>query len=155
MDQAERRTGRSRDNLIVAGMIVPRAASIVERTIPMADEEQGPPAALPRLVQEFISQFREATERWQGLAGLGGRLPSAPGAFPLPGAMSAAELTSIADSIAAQRRSIQALQAQLSAFDEQLAALEQILGPLAEWSKTWAEFEQRLLNLGRAPEAES
>ena len=39
-------------------------------------------------------------------------------------------MTSIADSIAAQRRSIAALKAQLSSFDEQLAVLEQILGPL-------------------------
>jgi hypothetical protein len=136
-------------------MIASGAASIEERTIPMADEEQGTSAALPRLVQEFTSQLWEATERLQGLAGLGGRLPPASGTFPLPGAMSAAQMTSIADSITAQRRSIQALQAQLSSFDEQLAALEQILGPLAEWSKTWAEFEQRLLNLGRPPEAES
>ena len=42
---------------------------------------------------------------------------------------------------------------QLSAFDEQLAALEQMLGPLAEWSKTWADFEQRMLNMGFKPEA--
>jgi hypothetical protein len=60
-------------------------------------------------------------------------------------------MTSIADSIAAQRRSIDALKAQLSSFDEQLAVLEQILGPLAEWSGKWAELEQRLVNLGRAP----
>ena len=52
------------------------------------------------------------------------------------------------------RRSIEALKAQLNSFDEQLAALEQILGPLAEWSRTWAEFEQRLVNIGRRPEAE-
>jgi hypothetical protein len=42
----------------------------------------------------------------------------------------------------------------LSSFDEQLKALEQILGPLAEWSRTWAEFEQRLLSLGRGPETD-
>ena len=121
----------------------------------MADEEQGTSGALPRLVQEFTGQLWEATERLQALAGLGGHLPPTPGAFPLPGALSAAEITSITDSIAAQRRNIQALKAQLSSFDEQLAAFEQILGPLAEWSRTWAEFEQRLLNLGRRPKAES
>jgi hypothetical protein len=38
--------------------------------------------------------------------------------------MSAAQLASIADNIAAQRRSIDALKAQLSSFDEQLAVLE-------------------------------
>jgi hypothetical protein len=62
-------------------------------------------------------------------------------------------MTSIADSIRAQRHSIEALKAQLSSFDEQLAALEQILGPLTEWSRTWAEFQQRLLDIGRRPRA--
>jgi hypothetical protein len=31
--------------------------------------------------------------------------------------------------------------------------MEQILGPLAEWSRTWADLEQRLLNMGRRPQA--
>ena len=31
--------------------------------------------------------------------------------------------------------------------------LEQILGPLAEWSRTWADLEQRLLNMNPRPEA--
>jgi len=119
----------------------------------MTDDEQGIYGALARLVQEFAGQLREATERLQSLAGMGGHPPPAVGALPLPGALSAAQMTAIADSIAAQRRSIEALKAQLSSFDEQLAALEQILGPLAEWSRTWAEFEQRLLAMGRRPEA--
>jgi hypothetical protein len=119
----------------------------------MTDDEQDLSGAVPRLIQEFTGQLREATERLQGLTGLGGRLPAMTGAFPMPGALSAAQMTSITDSIAAQRRSIEALKAQLSSFDEQLAALEQIIGPLAEWSRTWAEFEQRLMNLGRWPEA--
>ena len=50
-------------------------------------------------------------------------------------------MTAITDSIAAQRRSIAALQAQLSSFDEQLAVLESMLGPLAQWSKSWAGVE--------------
>jgi hypothetical protein len=108
---------------------------------------------VPRLVQEFTAQLAAITARLEDLAGLGGGKPLAPGALPLPGGLSAAQMTSIADSIAAQRRSIAALKAQLSSFDEQLAVLEQILGPLAEWSRTWAELEQRLLNLGRSPEA--
>ena len=94
---------------------------------------------------------RSASGVVPGLVGLGQRGPLAPGVFPLPGALSAAQMTSIADSIAAQRRSIEALQAQLSSFDNQLAALEQILGPLAQWSATWAELEKRLLNTGRGP----
>ena len=81
---------------------------------------------------------------------------STPGPFPppaLPGAISAAQMASITNSIAAQRRSIKALQAQLSSFDEQLAALESFLSPLAQWSRSWADLEQQFLNLGRKPEA--
>jgi len=111
----------------------------------MANDEQSASGMLPALVQAFTGQLRAVTEGLEDLAGWGQRVPSVPGALPLPGALSAAQLASIADSIAAQRRSIEALKAQLSSFDEQLAALEQILGPLAQWSSTWAELEKRLL----------
>jgi hypothetical protein len=100
------------------------------------------------LVQDFIAQLRAVTAGLEDMAGSGERRPLAPGAFALPGALSAAQLTSIASSVAAQRRSIEALKAQLSSFDEQLAVLEQILCPLAEWSRTWAGLEDQLLNMG-------
>jgi len=106
---------------------------------------------VPAMVEAFAGQLRAVSEGLEDLAGLGQRVPPAAGRFPLPGALSAAQLTSIADSIAAQRRSIEALTAQLSSFDQQLAALEQILGPLAQWGATWAELEQRLMNMGRGP----
>ena len=118
----------------------------------MADAEHPTPGLVPGLVQEFIGQLRAATEKLEGLTGLSGHLPAAPSVPPLPGALSAAQVSSIRDSIAAQRRSIEALQAQLSAFDEQLAVLEQVLGPIADWSRSWAELEGRLLNLGRNPQ---
>jgi len=114
------------------------------REWPVADDQRNASGMVPAMVEAFTGQLRAVTEGLEQLAGLGQRVP-------LPGAMSAAQLTSIADSIAAQRRSIEALKAQLSSFDQQLAALEQILGPLAQWSGTWAELEQRLLNLGRGP----
>lgn len=117
----------------------------------MADTEHTTPGLVPGLVQEFIGQLRAATEKLEGLTGLSGHLPATPSVPPLPGALSAAQVSSIRDSIAAQRRSIEALQAQLSAFDEQLAVLEQVLGPIADWSRSWAELEARLLNLGRNP----
>jgi hypothetical protein len=117
----------------------------------MADAEHPTPGLVPGLVQEFIGQLRAATEKLEGLTGLSGHLPAGPSVPPLPGALSAAQVSSIRDSIAAQRRSIEALQAQLSAFDEQLAVLEQVLGPIADWSRSWAELEARLLNLGRNP----
>jgi hypothetical protein len=103
------------------------------------------------LVQDFIAQLRAVTEGLEDLAGTGARRPLAPGTFPLPGALSAAQLAAISGSVAAQRRSIEALKAQLSSFDEQLAVLEQILGPLTEWSRTWAEVEERLLKMSRGP----
>jgi hypothetical protein len=119
----------------------------------MADAESSSSGLVPGLVGDFISQLRAGTERLEAMAGLRDRLPAAPGGLPLPGALSAAQLTSMHDTIAAQRRSIEALQAQLSAFDEQLAVLEQMLGPFTEWSKSWADLEQRLLDLGRRPGA--
>jgi len=115
----------------------------------MADDEKSTSGMMPGLVLDFIAQLRAVTEGLEDLAGFGERRLPAPGGFPLPGALSAAQLASIASSVGAQRRSIEALKAQLSSFDEQLAVLEQILGPLAEWSRTWAELEQRLLTVRR------
>ena len=120
----------------------------------MVDDEQSASGVVPALIQAFVGQLRAVAEGVEDLAGYGQRLAPAPGALPLPGALSAAQLTSVADSIAAQRRSIEALKAQLSSFDEQLAALEQILGPLTQWSNMWAELEKRLLNAGQGPESQ-
>ena len=121
----------------------------------MGDDEQSTSSMVSGLVQDFIAQLRGVTQGLEELAGSGARRRLAPGTFPLPGALSAAQLTAICGSVAAQRRSIEALKAQLSSFDEQLAVLEQILGPLAEWSNTWAELEQRLLTVYRRPPEES
>ena len=115
----------------------------------MADDEQGRSGVGSGLLQDFVAQLRGITEGLEGLAGFGDRLPSVTGGLPLPGALSAAQLTSIADAISAQRQSIGALKAQLSSFDEQLAVLERVLGPLAEWSGRWAELEDRLVRMGR------
>jgi hypothetical protein len=115
----------------------------------MADDEQSKSGSVPASVQEFIGQLRAAAEK------TGEPHPTrqtSPGTLALPGALSAAQMASITDSIAAQRRSIEALKTQLSSFDEQLAVLENILGPLAQWSRTWADLEQQLLNMGPRPE---
>jgi hypothetical protein len=119
----------------------------------MADDEQSTSGMVPGLVQAFIAQLRGITEGLEGMARARERLSPAPGALPLPGTLSAAQLTSIADAIAAQRRSVEALKAQLSSFDEQLVVLEQILGPLVQWTSKWAELEEGLLNVGPAPQA--
>lgn len=121
----------------------------------MVDDEQSTSGTVSGPVQDFIAQLRAVTEGLEDLAGFGARRPLARGAFPLPGALSVAQLTAISGSVAAQRRSIEALKAQLSSFDDQLAVLEQILSPLTEWSRTWAEAEERLLNMSRGPTADS
>ena len=101
------------------------------------------------LMQPWIVQLRMVTERLAGMTRLGESALSQPlrslQGLPLPGVLSAAQLDSFARSLAAQRSSIAALQAQLAAFDQQLAALEAMVGPLAEWSKTWAQFERLVL----------
>ena len=118
-------------------------------------DEQGTSEGSPGFIQPWIAQLRKITQELAGMTGLSESVfapsvPSLPG-LPLPGALSAAQLTAIASALAAQRSSIAALQAQLTAFDEQLEALEGILGPLAEWSKKWAEFERLVTNARRAP----
>jgi hypothetical protein len=117
----------------------------------MADEERDTSVAEPSPVQEWLAQLRGMTEAWQKAAGFDPGSAGPAGSMPRPGALSAEQLTSIADGVAEQRRSIRALQAQLTSYDEHLAWLEQALGPLTEWSRTWADLEQRMLNLGGKP----
>ena len=118
-------------------------------------EQQHPSAGFAGLIQLWTSQLRQITEGLAGTAGLSEPIllqavPSLQG-LPHPGALSAAQLNLIASSVAAQRQSIAAMQAQLRAFDEQLAMLQEILGPLAEWSKTWAQFEGLVVPARRNP----
>ena len=121
-------------------------------------DEQGTSEGFPGPIQPWIVRLRRITEELAGMTRLSESLFTQPlgslQGLPLPGALSAAQLNAIASSVAAQRSSIAALQAQLTAFDEQLAALERILGPLAEWSKTWAEFERLVTNARPNPGTE-
>ena len=123
-------------------------------TRPVDEDERSTSGLVADLVQGFIAQLRGIVDELEGLARFGGHRPPVLGGIPLPGALSAAQLTAIANGIAAQRRSIDALRAQLSSFDEQLAVLEKLLLPLAQWSSKWAELEAGLLNLGRGRKTE-
>ena len=121
-------------------------------------DEQGASEGFPGLIQPWTARLRRITEELAGMTGLSETLfaqtVSSVQGWPLPGAVSAAQLTAIASGVAAQRSSIAALQAQLVVFDEQLAALEEITGPLAEWSRTWADFERLVMNARRDPRPE-
>ncbi|MGD0376227.1 MAG: hypothetical protein ABSB01_16770 [Streptosporangiaceae bacterium] len=125
----------------------------------MADEHESTPGGIPGLTQEVMAQLRNLNDRLAGLTGLGASLPTLPSLtslpglknLPVPGAMTAAQLKSIATTVAAQRSSIDALKNQLTSFDEQLGLLERILGPLADWSSKWAQVEDRLMKLHPEP----
>jgi hypothetical protein len=118
-------------------------------------DPQNTAAGFARLIQLWTIQLRRITGGLTGVAGLSESVlaqsvQSLQG-LPHPGALSAAQLNLIASSVASQRQGIAATQAQLRVLDEQLALLEQVLGPLAEWSKAWAQFEGRVLPERRDP----
>jgi len=108
-----------------------------------------------RLIQLWTIQLRRITEGLAGMTGLSESVLSQSAqslqGLPHPGALSAAQLNLIASSVASQRQGIAAMQAQLRVLDEQLAMLEQVLGPLAEWSRTWAHFEGLVMPARRNP----
>jgi len=118
-------------------------------------DPQNTTAGFAGLIQLWTIQLRRITEGLTGMAGpresvLSQSVQSLQG-LPHPGALSAAQLNLLASSVASQRQGIAAMQAQLRVLDEQLAMLEQILGPLAEWGKTWAQFEGLVMNTRRNP----
>ncbi|HZB18708.1 MAG TPA: hypothetical protein VE463_02630 [Blastococcus sp.] len=113
-----------------------------------------------RSIDEFVNQLRAFSERARSVAGaVPSRLPL-PALPSPPGAMSAAQVGAIAQTVRAQRESISAIRAQLDAFDQQLGVFERILDPLVEWSASWAQLEKAVGDFvrpasesGRTPEA--
>jgi hypothetical protein len=121
----------------------------------MSELEQGStePAGgnlVARSIEEFVHQLRSFTDRARDLAGSavpsGLSLPALPSP---PGAMSAQQLKAIAQMVKGQRAQTEALIANLQAYDQQLAVFERILGPLVEWSATWARLEEGVAGLVR------
>jgi hypothetical protein len=95
-----------------------------------------------RSIDEFVNQLRAFSDRARSIAGaVPSRLPL-PALPSPPGAMSAAQVGAIAQTVRAQRESISAIRAQLDAFDQQLGVFERILDPLVEWSASWAQLEK-------------
>src|SRR5215213_1547234 len=111
------------------------------------EQEQPEPEAassglVSRSTDEFVNQLRGFSDRARSLAGAVPSKLSLPALPSPPGAMSAAQVGAVAQTVKAQRQSIAAMRAQLEAFDQQLAVFERILDPLVEWSSTWARLEE-------------
>src|SRR5215204_2974574 len=108
-----------------------------------------------RSIDEFVNQLRAFSDRARSIAGaVPSRLPL-PALPSPPGAMSAAQVSAIAQTVRAQRQSIAAMREQLDAFDQQLAVVERILDPLGEWSSTWARLEEAVGDFVRPAPTES
>ena len=112
-----------------------------------AEQERSEPGAasgnlVGRSVDEFVSQLRGFSDRARSLAGAVPSKLSLPALPSPPGALSAAQLKAVAQTVTAQRQSIAAMRAQLDAFDQQLAVFERLIDPLVEWSGTWARLEE-------------
>jgi uncharacterized coiled-coil protein SlyX len=112
----------------------------------MGGAQEQPDAAsgnlVGRSIDEFVNQLRGFTDRARNLAGSVPSKLHLPALPSPPGAMSAAQLRAVAQTVTAQRQSIAAMRAQLDAFDQQLAVFERLLDPLVEWSSTWARLEE-------------
>ncbi len=93
-------------------------------------------------LRSMAEQFGRMSAGGFGTASAATPGPAIPTMPPLPGALTAAQLRSIAASVAAQRSAIASLGAQLEAFDSQLEVLESILTPLLAWSRSWANAEK-------------
>jgi len=95
-----------------------------------------------RSIDEFVNQLRGFSDRARTMAGSVPSKLSLPALPSPPGALSAAQLRAVAQTVGAQRQSIAAMRAQLEAFDQQLAVFERLIDPLVEWSGTWARLEE-------------
>ena len=107
-----------------------------------AERETAASGLVGRSIDEFVNQLRGFSDRARTLAGAVPSRLHLPALPSPPGAMSAAQLKAIAQTVQAQRQSIAAMQSQLEAFDQQMAVFERILDPLVEWSSTWARLEE-------------
>lgn len=134
----------------------------IGRRRPMADDDNETSGGIPRsvndLIAQIIAQLYGVTEKLADLTGLSALAESMPGihtlpSLPRPAALSAAQLTAVTSTVAAQRRSIEAMQAQLQAFAEQLTVMEKILEPLTEWTAVWVDLEQSVMGRRSAPDA--
>ena len=120
------------------------------------EEPPATPADLARTLREAADRLMSGwtaalTGPTSSASGASGALPAALGPLAPPATMSARQLQTVLDDIAARRAQVQALRDQLGLFDEQLAALETSLTPVLEWTRTWAGMEQAMTDLWQPP----
>jgi hypothetical protein len=93
---------------------------------------------------------------WTSMAGAGAGAPAPlTGLPPMPATMSARQMESFLDDLAARRAQVQALITQLEGFDEQLGTLEASVRPFVEWTRTWADLEKAMGQFWRPPSGSS
>jgi hypothetical protein len=122
--------------------------------------EPGPTG--PRTPADLAGQLREAADRimagWTTMTGAGSAGAKAP-LFPtlptMPATMSAEQMETFLEDLAARRAQVQALVTQLERFDEQLGTLEAGVRPFVEWTRTWADLEKKLTEFWRPPSGSS
>ena len=118
----------------------------------------------PRTPADLAGQLRAAADRimagWTSMAGAAAG-PVAGGTAPLPAlptmpaTMSAKQLETFLDDLAARRAQVQSLITQLEGFDEQLGTLEASVRPFVEWTRTWADLEKTMGEFWRPTSAGS
>jgi hypothetical protein len=122
--------------------------------------EEGTPA--PSTPADFAGQLRAAADRimagWTSMAGAGvgaAGMPSLPRLPAMPATMTARQLDSFLDDLAARRAQVQSLITQLKGFDEQLGTLQASVRPFVEWTRTWADLEKTMGEFWRPTSAGS
>jgi hypothetical protein len=122
--------------------------------------EPGPTS--PRSPADLAGQLREAADRimagWTSMAGGGAggaKTPSFPTLPTMPATMSAEQMETFLQDLAARRAQVQALVTQLERFDEQLGTLEAGVRPFVEWTRMWADMEKTMTEFWRPPSGSS
>ena len=111
----------------------------------------------PQTPADLAGQLRAAADRimagWTSMAGAATGGTASPPGLPvmpvMPATMSAQQMETLLEDLAARRAQVQALKTQLEGFDDQLGSLEANLRPLLEWTRTWANAEKTMSEFWR------
>jgi ABC-type transporter Mla subunit MlaD len=111
---------------------------------------------------DLAGQLRAAADRimtgWTSMAGAAasaGETVAAPRLPTMPATVSAQQMDTFLDELAARRVQVQALITQLQSFDEQLGTLEANARPFVEWTRTSADLEKSMVSMWGPPSGAS